>query len=210
LPVTAPPKPRPPRSKLGRITLSVLLLSMGLLLVLTVTGRDVPGVSFLAVALGVIAVALLVGAWIGRARWLIIPGILLSLSLLAAGTVHDLNPRLPHPPQVWTPLTVSEIQNRYRIDSSDATLDLTKVDFAQQDVSLHANINVGHLVVIVPPNVDTEVRAVVSVGDADVFGTHWGGVDKSRTIKDNGADGAGGGMLRIDANVDLGKLEVRR
>jgi phage shock protein PspC (stress-responsive transcriptional regulator) len=211
-PVSAPPKPRPPRSKLGRITLSVLLLAMGVLAVLTVTGRSVPGVNFLAVALGVITLALLVGTWIGRARWLIFPGILVSLALIVASTVHGFDPRVPRPPQVWTPLSVAEINPRYQVDSTDATLDLTKVDFANQPTPtvVRVNIDVGHLVVLLPPNVDTEVRANVSVGDANVFDQHWGGVDKTRTVKDEGADGQGGGELRIFATVGLGSLEVHR
>jgi hypothetical protein len=202
--------PRPPRSKLARITLSLLVLAMGLLAVLDVAGPGVPGTTYLAVLVGGIGLALLIGAWFGRAHWLILPGIVLSMALFISGTVPGWIVHHPHRPQLWSPASVSQVDSKYSVDTGDATLDLSQVDFTDQNVQVSVSVDVGHLVVIVPPNVDTVVRASVDVGDAVVFDQHWGGVDKNRTVKDDGADGPGGGQLNITASVDLGQLEVRR
>ena len=57
----------------------------------------------------------------------------------------------------------------------------------------------------------TTVHAKVNVGNSDVFGTTWDGVNNpSRTILDNDTDGVGHGHLILDLRVNAGTLEVTR
>jgi predicted membrane protein len=107
---------------------------------------------------------------------------------------------------------VTEVESDdYRVDVGNATLDLSKVDFTDHTESVAISVDVGNLLVILPPNVDVDVTASLDGGSADVLGQHWDGMGNSaREIHDNGADGVGGGTLQLDTSISLGKLEVRR
>ena len=71
---------------------------------------------------------------------------------------------------------------------------------------------------VVPPNVDVTTLTDVNAGDATVFGRRYGTLDDRaggvdgplRETTDLGADGAGGGTLRLLIHVNAGNLEVTR
>jgi hypothetical protein len=58
----------------------VICLTLGLLAVIDVSGASIPGTAYVASTLGVLGLGLVVGAWLGRARWLILPGLALVTS----------------------------------------------------------------------------------------------------------------------------------
>jgi predicted membrane protein len=116
-------------------------------------------------------------------------------------------------PVSWTPTHVAELQDSYRHDFGDATLDLTSLDFSGITTPTYVDVKVdfGDLRVLVPPRVDVYVDASVDVGSAEVFDRTWGGLDAgSQSIVDFGEDGQGGGELHITARTDVGHLEVTR
>ena len=81
-PPLPPPPPLPPRerSSLGLITLSLAVLVGGVLLALDLTqAYEVSTVVLLAAPLAVLGLGLVVGAWVGRARWLVFLAIPLVL-----------------------------------------------------------------------------------------------------------------------------------
>jgi hypothetical protein len=79
-------RPRPPRSVLGLVTVSVCLLVVGALLVVAnLTALQVMAAAVLATALVVVGLGLLVGARFGRSRGLMLLGV-----PLAAATLGDL------------------------------------------------------------------------------------------------------------------------
>src|SRR5262245_8026116 len=89
-PPPQPPRPRPPRSRLGGLTVSVILLVLGGLGVVELIGYDVPTAGYFAAALATVGAGLLVGAWIGRARGLIALGIILALALASITAVEPM------------------------------------------------------------------------------------------------------------------------
>jgi len=192
---------------------SLVFLALGALAVADVAGASVPGTAYLAAALGVIGVGLVVGAWLGRARVLIFPGILLIVALTIGSSVENWN--VGHPGRAanvtWTPGSVADLQSRYSIDAGNGTLDLSNVDFRDHSASVEVRMDAGNLTVILPPDVDTDVSAKVDVGSASVLGQQWDGLGQdTHRITDNGADGPGGGQLHLVTTLDLGKLEVHR
>jgi phage shock protein PspC (stress-responsive transcriptional regulator) len=214
---TAPPPPKPPRerSRLGRVTLSLICLALGVLAVIDVSGASsLPASAYVAAPLGVVGVGLLIGTWLGRARWLIIPGLVLSLALLIVGSAERWNFERPSGSTgdvTWAPASATDLQSSYRVNAGNGTLDLSKVDFRGAPATVNVQVDLGNLVVILPPDVDVDVTAKVQGGDANVLGQQWGGFgNDSRQVRDNGTDGPGGGQLQLTANVDLGKLEVHR
>ena len=207
-----PPVPRPPRerSALGRITISVLLLALGVVAAVDLSGADLSAPVYIATALGVIALGLLVGGWYGRARWLVPIGLLLSAALgISTVAVHWDPPHQTN--ETWAPISADLIERNYAIDMGDATLDLSRVDFTGKDVEVDVRGKMGSLTVILPPAVDVDVRALVKLGDAQVFAEQWGGINSTRhSVRDLGKDGEGGGHVTINATVDMGNLEVHR
>src|SRR5207247_1709189 len=93
--LTAPAPPVPPRrgerrerSPLGRTTFSVILIAAGAAVFLNQSDAfHISLEGFLAVALMLTGLGLVVGAWWGRARGLIALGILITLVLGAASVV---------------------------------------------------------------------------------------------------------------------------
>jgi hypothetical protein len=209
------PKPRPPRSRLGLLILSVGLIVVGGLALVDLAAFDVPAGGYAAAALATVGFGLILGAWFGRARWVIALGVILSISVALSVGVDRLGDRnwFNRFPVRWAPTQVAELQDDYRHDFGDATLDLTSIDFrtAQNPTYVDIKVELGDLTIQLPPNVDVYVDASVDVGSAEVLGRTWGGIDAgAQTIVDYGQDGPGGGELHITARTDVGHLEVIR
>jgi phage shock protein PspC (stress-responsive transcriptional regulator) len=212
-PPPMPPRPKPEGSHLGQLTLSLLLMVIGVLALLDLTMVDIPPGGYVAASLATIGLGLLIGTWYGRARGLIVLGIIVALLLGIFGGLDRFgrNWHRGGGTVTWVPNSIDEMQSDYRHDFGDATLDLTRVDFTGHTTSISAKVDLGSLTIIVPPTVDVQVHSDVNLGDAQIFGNEWGGLSPgSRDISNLGPDGAGGGTLIINAKVDLGNLEVHR
>jgi phage shock protein PspC (stress-responsive transcriptional regulator) len=220
-PPPPPPPPRPPRpprerSPLGAATLSMVLVALGLVTALDVANVLNPRPSaYFAAALATVALGLLVGAWFGRARWLIALGLVfaaaLGISTIAESEDVEGRIRSRGGPVVWTPTGLTELEPRYEHSFGQATLDLTTVDFTDREAEVNVAINAGDLDVILPETVDTTVMLRVRAGDATVFGENYGGVNVGvNRIQDDGTDGPGGGRLVLNLEVNAGDAEVHR
>jgi phage shock protein PspC (stress-responsive transcriptional regulator) len=209
---TPPVRPKPPRerSKLGRLTLSVACLGLGALGAIDLAGASVPFRWYAAVALTVVTGGLLVGAWFGRARWLIPIGAVLSL-VLGASTAAGHFERQRVQDISIAPKSVSELSDVYKVDVGSIRLDLSNIDFTGNDVRLVVSVTkAGDVRITLPPNVDADVHVNVNLGDVRVFDRDLGGVGKHETITDNGVDGPGGGHIQLDTSLGVGDLEVQR
>ncbi|MEU8420170.1 PspC domain-containing protein [Micromonospora sp. NPDC048835] len=215
-PPRKPPKPpkRPKeRSPLGAVTFSLIFLVLGLVALLDLL--DVFAVSasaYFAAALATIALGLLVGTWFGRARWLIALG-LVTAAALGTATVAESYDRVRgvDGAVTWAPTDYRDLADRYENSFGDAVLDLRGIDFAKRDSQVTVAVNFGQATVVVPPNVDVTTVADVNAGDATIFGNRSGGLDgRLREFTDVGADGPGGGTLRLYIHVNAGNLEVTR
>ena len=169
---------------------------------------DVPLAGYVAAALAVVGVALVVGAWTGGARALIVPGLLLSLALPVAHAVDGYQLEHVGTQVTWTPTTVAELQDEYEVSLGEGVLDLREVDFAGQEAATTVRANFGEIRVLLPPDVDLEADAQVRLGAVRVLGVDFGGVRTTQTITDTG--GPGGGTLRLDLRADVGHVEVSR
>lgn len=214
VPAAPPPAPtRPARSRpvLGRLTLSLAVFAVGTVALVDLAGARVPVSVYFAVPLAVVAAGLIVGAWYGRARSLVGVGVVLSI-LLATTLAGEADGWTRTRQSVtWQPIGIEQLQSTYRLDTGNALLDLSRLDFTGQHRSVDVHLSVGNLTVVLPSTVDVQVRSTVSIGDAVVLGQRWGGIGQSgHAVTDNGSDGAGGGTLTVTASVNVGNLEVRR
>lgn len=194
---------------LGRLTVSLVLLALGVIGLLDLSGVRVAGGVYLAVPLIVVGAGLVVGTWYGRARWLIVPGVVLTVALSITAAADSVTSRRQS--VSWQPTSVSQLEQNYSIDVGDAVLNLSNVDFSAGSYTVSVESNVGNVTVIVPPTVDVRADVRVDVGNAEAFGSHWAGIGQSRrTVVDDGTDGPGGGSLVVHAATDVGNVEVRR
>ncbi|WFE42321.1 PspC domain-containing protein [Micromonospora sp. WMMD998] len=218
-PAPAPVRPpRPPkrpkeRSPLGAITFSLIFLALGLVAMLDLLDVfPVGAAGYFAATLATIGLGLLVGTWFGRARWLIALG-LVTAAALGVATVAESYDRVRgiDGNVTWAPPDRRDLADRYENNFGDAVLDLRAIDFDGQDTQVTVAVNFGKATVVVPPDVDVTTVADVNAGDASVFGRRTGGLNgRLWESTDAGADGPGGGTLRLYIHVNAGNLEVTR
>lgn len=213
------PRPKPPkkpreRSALGAVTFSLIFVALGLVGVLDLLDIFRIGASaYFAAALTVIGLGLLVGAWFGRARWLIALG-LVTAAALGVATIAESYERANGlgASVVWAPASHDDLALRYEQSFSDAVLDLRTVDFDKRATEITVVINFGQATVLLPPNVDVTAVTEVTAGDANILGDQrgWSRDDQRREVVDLGPDGPGGGKLRLNLHVNAGHMEVTR
>ncbi|SCL13686.1 PspC domain-containing protein [Micromonospora inyonensis] len=211
-PGRAPKRPRE-RSPLGAVTFSLVFLACGIVAVLDLLGVvRVDASAYFAAALATIGLGLLVGTWFGRARWLIALGLVTSAALgFATAAESFADWRSVNGNVTWTPASYEDLAPRYENSFGNPVLDLRAVNFDQRDTRTTVVISFGDATVLLPPNVDVIVHAEVHASEATIFGTRSGGPNRQvHKSTDLGADGPGGGTLRLYVQVNAGVLEVTR
>lgn len=219
-PVTGKP-PKPPKPPKDPSRLSSLIFSVGLVVLGTMGLFDVadvysiPGSAYVAAALAVVGAGLLLGAWLGRARGMIIIGIILAFVLTVTAIDEDgdgFRPSARGGGEVtWQPATLAELRGDYDHQFGSATLDLRDLDFTGQERTVRVQIEGGDLQVLLPDDVDLVSTTNVQLGNADVLDRSANGVRiKDFVVTDLGDDGAGGGKLNLELDVRMGNAEVTR
>jgi hypothetical protein len=195
---------------LGRFTWSALLIVAGGAWLIDLTGLASVDVRVaFAVELGVVGIALLVGAWFGRSRGLIATGLLLTLF---AGTLSaidvpmrgDIGDHRVHP------ISIGQLDSRYRLAIGHLELDLngTRLDGKPGKVVLTDAI--GFIEVFVPANARVEIKARSDVGAIRVLGRpEISGTHSHIDVIDD-PPGATGPRIVIDAHVGFGAIKVAR
>jgi phage shock protein PspC (stress-responsive transcriptional regulator) len=204
-----PPAPRP-RSPLGRVTLSLALVVAGVLTSWNLaTTHDVPAEVVLAACLGVVGLGLVVGAFAGRARGLIVLGAALLVATSIAGISH-IGLRGGVGDRTWAPRSVAGLHDTYRVGIGEATLDLTRLQLAPgQTVDLRVRQGIGDLEIILPAGVSADVDTEVNAGEIRLpYGTAQDGTSLHRRYIDP-RDGTAP-VITIDADLGIGSLEVLR
>ncbi|NYD40795.1 PspC domain-containing protein [Nocardioides panaciterrulae] len=205
-----PPPARPPRRRgpvLFWFTLALIVLAEGALGTVDLAGVHVAGSAYPALALGLTAAMLLLGAFWGRAGGLILLGLVSAVGLgLTSGAEH------------WSgttvrahPGTAAAVHDSYAVDAGEVVLDLTGVSDldALDGRTVRVRGDVGHLEVIVPDGLAVRAHAEVhGPGDIRLFGGDDGGVDISRTARVPA--GTGAPHLTIDADLSVGQIEVHQ
>ena len=206
----AAPPPRAPRSRLGRVTLAALFLSLGVLGFLHATGVVFPEPGdYAALALGCVGAGLLAGAWWGRARWLIPVGVLLvPLALVTSLAPRGMDFDSGAGEVYEHPRSSAELASDYELGAGQLTLDLTRLRLLPGERRrVAASIGAGELLVVVPPGMPVAVRAEAGVGDVQVFGVRRNGLRpevRSREVSGSGV------VLELDLSVGLGQVRVVR
>lgn len=214
-PTPVPPTPRP-RSYLGLATVSIAVIVTGLLVTLDATGvADVPFVVILASALGILGLGLLVGAFVGRARWLVALAIpLLLVTAPIAMIPADFGSRIDAGvgERSWVPRTPAQASAPFELSVGSAELDLTRlvIPAGTTTVPVDASVGLGELIVTVPDDVRVLVNAEVGLGSIEVDGLPREDGDDVSVVAELPDGPATGPTIELTIRTDVGDLEVSR
>ncbi len=201
-----PPPPRDPRKR-GPIlfwsTLALIALGMGTLGIVDLSGVDVTGGAYPALAMGITGLMLVLSAFWGRGGGLIPLGVLLTVPLVISTTVANIDGRtVDH-----SPATAAQVQSRYWNAAGEMTVDLTDVSDPE---ALDGRVivvegGVGRIEITVPAGVTVNAEATVNgPGSVEVFGHQTGGID----VMASGSRGSGIDQPTVSIDAELGVGEI--
>ena len=197
---------RRPPSRLGAITLSIgTLAAGGLLLAGTYGAAGLSSARVLAVAVLIVGAGLVVGTWWGHARWLAAVGIVLCLAV-AVTSVAQGALRGGVGDRSWL-VADGATDSSFRLGIGDATLDLRRLPVEGAHLRVQASVAVGHLLVLLPPDVPVRIHATARLGALKSLAEETGGQRLDRTTS---YGPPGDPRVEIEASVRTGQVEVRR
>ena len=200
---SAPPAPRA-RSPLGLYVIGAAFVGIGALALLhNAFSANVTMGQYGGLAIGILGLGLVIGAWWGRARGLIWLGFLVLPVALGLSLV-----RVPLDggwgTHRYTPASAREVQPDYRLTGGKLRIDLTDITAAPDPVTIHATVAFGQVYVLLPANASAEVDASVGGGAMYVAGDGQGGTD----VKNHYTISGDGPHFILDLQAGIGSVEV--
>ncbi len=196
---------RRPRSPLAWYVIGTMLLTVGVLAIVTqVASVQVSPGQFFGAALAVMGLGLLIGAWWGRARILILLAILiLPMAITASfvtapleGGTGDVR---------FAPSSAAELRDEYRLMAGRMVLDLSDLTLPSRRVEVAASVTVGQLLVILRPNTSVEVHSRVGAGTVTVFDASDSGTSLDSLVIRHHRFGP---TYVLDLRSGIGEIEV--
>lgn len=203
-PTVARSEPRP-ASPLGWYAVAALLVAVGVLAIVdNLANVDVELGQFFGAALGVLGIGLVVGAWWGRARLLILLGLLLlPVAVVASFVTAPLQGGIGD--ERYAPANPAELRGEYRLIGGRLALDLRGLPADSKPIRIGASVAFGQLVVIVPPDASITLDGRVGAGDMLIFATrHTGTSLADRVVRSK----PGGPAFVLDLEAGIGEVLV--
>jgi phage shock protein PspC (stress-responsive transcriptional regulator) len=201
---TRPPGRPRERALLGWLSFGIALMAAGVLWALQdADSVDLSVAQVLGVPLAVLGVGLLVGSFVGRARWTILPALLLVPPTLVASLI-SVPLDGPWTNRYVTPRTAAEVATTYEQSGANLVFDFTKLEPGEHPAPIHAQMGIGEVLVIVPKGMPLTIHADVGIGSlTPLGGSETGGIGLEDTSRVEGAD-----PLLMDVEVDIGTFET--
>ncbi len=194
---------------------NVVLRRAGLAILLIV----VSGVGFVAVGVGaavgggpviaglVIAIgaALVVSAFIGGARWLVLPALVIAIPLgFVAAAGIDVDGGVGD--RDYRPTSLTELRGGYKLGIGQLRVDLRDVDLPSGRTPLELHMGIGSVRVLVPEDVCVASKVRVGAGYARVFDRDSAGLDVD--WRQSPTETPAAKRLVIDGRIGVGELQV--
>jgi phage shock protein PspC (stress-responsive transcriptional regulator) len=150
--------------------------------------------------------ALVAAAFVGGARWLVLPALAIALPLaFVSATGVDLDGGFGE--RHVRPGTLSEVKDSYRIGAGELVIDLRDVRIPAGDHRVKVGVGAGHALLLVPDGVCVASEATIGMGGVSVFERDGGGIDVDWSDLRRAPEDTP--RLVIDGDIGLGLLEVR-
>jgi phage shock protein PspC (stress-responsive transcriptional regulator) len=212
-------KPSRPRSILGRLTVAVLLVAVGTLAILDIGGVLFPEpVHYAALIVGIVGGGLLIGTLFGRARWLIVVGLILTpilfLTSLGAPTWSISGGAGDRYVRIDTIGDLEVAGFSYEQGAGVLEIDLRSFEAPPSEVGvggiagipIHAKIGAGEIRILLPEGAGASVSGKAGIGSVDILGHQSAGIGVSRTA--NTGSNEGPPFFVIDAKAGVGSVVV--
>ena len=197
-PLGPAPPPRP-RSYLGLIGISAAIAAFGLAALLSDNPAVVMGSGLLA-----LGVTLLVGAFAGRARWLLIFAI--PLLLLVAATAQVQRTDLSVGDVNWSPTPTA---SAYSLTAGSVAVDFADWDTTPTDQDqVSVEMGVGEVRIEAPRNWDLELTTDVGAGGVEIDGQPTSTQTGAQTVTVPASSGEADATIRMNVDVQAGAVIV--
>ena len=155
------------------LTLSVTAIAMAITLMVAEANDGASWTTYVAVALGIVAVGVLVGTFFGHPGPLVLIGLLLTAALLVGWML----PTGASGQRNVNPTSAAAVDGEYEHGMGEFVLDLTDVEDADQLLgsTLLIDTGWGQTTVIVPDDLNVGLDAEVQAGDIHAFGRETNG-----------------------------------
>ncbi|MEP7060107.1 MAG: PspC domain-containing protein [Actinomycetota bacterium] len=199
--------PRAPRehSVLGWVSLGLALALGGLLWMLKISGgADPTNAQLFAAPLAVLALGLLVGSFLGRAKWTILLAFpLILLTVVASAVTVPLNGR-------WTratvaPVVAGDLAPTYEQSGGKLLFDLRHLEQGERPGPMSADLGVGEIQVEVPRCMPVAIVAQTGIGNVDLLGINREGPGATASVQSDSTP-----VVRLDLHVGVGSINVYR
>ncbi len=197
------------RSRLGVLTAGSAMIAVSAVVLLDGLGAITLDVGrFPAVALVVLGIGLLLGAWWGRARGAIVLGVLVLPVALVMSLIH-----LPFGVEIasrtLSPRRDDPFPASQRLLAGELYVDLTRADLHGPSRTLEIELGAGVVHLTVPRDVTVHLVAEVGMGGLRVMGfPDRYGVDLVRDVTLPGSPG--GAVLTINVDQGIGSVDLDR
>lgn len=216
-------------NRVAPATFGVALLVLGGLWLASELGAPVTFTFALSATLLVVGAGLIVGAFLGRGRGLVVAAVLLapvvavatqfptafnavaSSSIVIDDGVWIFDGERTEP-TVLRPTGLAELADRYEFSAGDVTLDLRDLADELGDagtVRVNVELGVGNLRVLLPPGVETVVKVDLGIGRIALPAGTSGGLGVSQQDTLPAVDGARG-RIELTISQGIGNVEVTR
>lgn len=160
-------------------------------------------IAALAIAAGVVLIAT---AFVGGARWMIVPALVLVLPL-AIVAAADISLDGGVGDREYRPSTMAELHDRYELGAGQLIVDLRDVDLPAGRTDVAIDVGIGEALVFVPDDACVSSDVHIGIGHAEVLGRDSDGVDVAYAAS---APDAGAPEVRVDGDIGMGALRVHR
>ncbi len=195
-----------PGSTAAKIGLGLLLLVVAAVgFVAVAVGSAMGGGAAIAGLVIALGVALVISAFLGGRRWLVLPALILAIPLgFAAAAGFDVHGGVGD--RDYQPTSVAELQRGYKLGIGQMRLDLSQVDLPAGRTPLKLDMGIGSVRMVVPDDVCVASKVRVGAGYARVLDRDSGGLDVD--WRQSPAQNGGVKRLVIDGDVGIGEIQV--
>jgi phage shock protein PspC (stress-responsive transcriptional regulator) len=200
----APERPRSPRSALGLLTIGAAAMAAAIAWMAN-SGSENRGTVTLSIATIVLGTGLLVGAFFGRARWLIIPATVVAAGAVAASAIAFAGVNVTLSSVDWGVYYSPGDRVQPMFETGRGSFDLWLNDYPD-DVTTTIEVGIGELTVYVPDDARVQVDARMGAGQITALQSTVDGY--RRTLRTD--SGTGTQLIKLTLRVGIGKIEVVR